>query len=101
MNIDGRLQKGDPTLVDDIAKVTTSGKNKYFYSFASKYYSHHNPTAYPIYDSYVEKVLKHFRKTNPNFNFNNDYLKQYDKFKNILIDFKTIWNRRIQSKRFR
>lgn len=56
LNIDERLANGDPTLVDDIAKVTISGKNKYFYSFASKYCSHHNPNAYPIYDSYVEKV---------------------------------------------
>ena len=53
LNIDERLRKGDPTLVDDIAKVTISGKSKYFYSFASKYCSHHNPYEYPIYDSYV------------------------------------------------
>ena len=91
LNIDERLVNGDPTLVDDIAKVTISGKNKYFYSFASKYCSHHNSTAYPIYDSYVEKVLKYFRKINPNFNFNNDDLKQYDKFKNILIDFQKLY----------
>ena len=91
LNIDERLVNGDPTLVDDIAKVTISGKNKYFYSFASKYCSHHNPTAYPIYDSYIEKVLKHFRKINPKFNFNNDDLKQYDKFKNILINFQKLY----------
>lgn len=87
LNIDERLRKGDPTLVDDIAKVTISGKSKYFYSFASKYCSHHNLYEYPIYDSYVEKVLKYFRKQNPNFNFNNDDLKQYEKFKYILIEF--------------
>lgn len=91
LNIDERLVSGDPTLVDDIAKVTISGKNKYFYSFASKYCSHHNPSAYPIYDSYVEKVLKYFRKINPNFNFNNDDLKQYNKFKNILINFQKLY----------
>ena len=91
LNIDERLQKGDPTLVDDIAKITISGKNKYFYSFASKYCSHHNPLEYPIYDSYVEKVLKYFRKINPNFNFNNEDLKQYDKFKSILITFQKLY----------
>ena len=63
-NIDERLTNGDLTLVDDIVKITISGKNKYFYSFASKYCSHHNPTVYPIYDSYVEKVLKHFINSN-------------------------------------
>lgn len=87
LNIDDRLQKGDPTLVDDISKITISGKDKHFYSFASKYCSHHNPKEYPIYDSYVEKVLKYFRKQNSNFNFDNDDLKNYEKFKEILIDF--------------
>lgn len=28
-----------------------------FYSFASKYCSHHNPLDYPIYDIYVDEVL--------------------------------------------
>ena len=96
LDIDERLSKGDPTLVDDIAKVTISGKSKYFYSFASKYCSHHNPNEYPIYDSYVEKVLKYFRKQNPNFNFNNDDLKQYEKFKKYISRLsKTIWHRGI------
>ena len=62
LNIDERLNNNDPTLVNDIAKLTINGKDKYFYSFASKYCSHHNPLNFPIYDSYVEKVLKHFRR---------------------------------------
>lgn len=85
LNIDDRLQKGDPTLVNDIAKVTIL--DKYFYSFASKYCSHHNPKEYPIYDSYVVRVLKYFKKEDKKLNFNNDDLKKYEKFKNILIDF--------------
>lgn len=92
LNIDDRLQKGDSTLVDDIARVTISGKNKYFYSFASKYCSHHNPKEYPIYDSYVEKVLKYFRKIDKFFDFNNDDLKNYEKFKEILINFKRYYS---------
>ncbi|UTW70364.1 hypothetical protein KHA80_07545 [Anaerobacillus sp. HL2] len=36
-------------------------KKKNFYSFATKYCSHHNPLDYPIYDSYVDEVLRHFR----------------------------------------
>lgn len=87
LNIDERLQNGDPTLVDDIAKVTISGKDKHFYSFASKYCSHHYPKEYPIYDSYVEKVLKYFRKQNSNFNFDNDDLKNYAQLKKVLINF--------------
>lgn len=86
LNIDDRLQKGDPTLVDDISKITISGKNKHFYSFASKYCSHHNPKEYPIYDSNVAQILKYFRKQNDYFTFDNDDLKKYEKFKEILIE---------------
>ena len=43
---------------------------------------------YPIYDSYVEKVLKYFRKTDKFFNFKNADLKDYQKFKNIIIAFR-------------
>lgn len=90
LNIDDRLQKGDPTLVDDIAKVTILGK--YFYSFASKYCSHHNPKEYPIYDSNVVRALKYFRKKNSDFDFNNDDLKKYEKFKEILIEFQKCYD---------
>ena len=92
LNIDERLDNNDPTLVNDIANVTINGKDKYFYSFASKYCSHHNPLNYPIYDSYVEKVLKHFRKENPLLKFDNNDLKDYKKFKSILIKFQQLYN---------
>ena len=76
LNIDERLKSGDETLVDDIARVTINGKKK-FYSFASKYCSHHYPTAFPIYDSYVEKVLMHFQKKDNFSNFKKNDLKNY------------------------
>lgn len=63
-NIDDRLQKGDSSLVREIANVKIGGKDKTFYSFATKYCSFHNPDAYPIYDSYIEKVLCYFQKNN-------------------------------------
>ena len=63
LDIDERLDNADPTLVQDIASVTISNKAKNFYSFASKYCSHHRPDDYPIYDSYVDTVLRYFRKT--------------------------------------
>lgn len=92
LNIDQRLAKHDPTLVDDIAKVNISGKDKYFYSFASKYCSHHQPIEYPIYDSYVEKVLKYFFKKDKLIKFENNDLKQYETFKKILLEFQKAYN---------
>ena len=91
LDIDKRLANGDPTLVNDISVVKIKEKEKHFYSFSTKYCSHHNPDVYPIYDSYVEKVLKYFRKRNPKFNFKNEDLKEYAKFKEILLKFQKIY----------
>ena len=87
LDIDERLDNADPTLVQDIASVTISNKAKNFYSFASKYCSHHRPDDYPIYDSYVDTVLRYFRKTDRFAKFNNADLKHYPTFKSILLDF--------------
>ena len=57
LGIDDRLKTGDVALVSDIQRVTINGVEKNFYSFATKYCSHHRPLDFPIYDSYVEKVL--------------------------------------------
>lgn len=88
LKIDERLRQGDVTLVNEIQNVTINGVTRKFYSFSTKYCSHHNPNEYPIYDSYVEKVLKYFRKTDKFFNFKNAELKDYQKFKNIIIAFR-------------
>lgn len=91
LNIDARLQNGDVTLVNDIAQITINGKQKNFYSFATKYCSHHFPTVFPIYDSFVEKVLIYFHKQDKFFDFQKEDLKDYSKFKNILIQFKKFY----------
>lgn len=90
LDIDGRLQEGDLTLVNDIADV--EGVDRRFYSFASKYCSHHKPNQFPIYDSYVDKVLRHFRRSDKFANFKNDDLKDYVKFKAILDEFKAYYS---------
>ena len=61
LKIDKRLKNGDPSLVNDIAHVTISGKEKVFYSFASKYCSHHNNIEFPIYDYFVDRMLMNFK----------------------------------------
>lgn len=92
LDIDKKLHMGDVSLVDDIARVDMgSGSIITFYSFASKYCSHHFPTEYPIYDSYVEKVLKYFRKADRFSDFNNNELKVYSDFKRILKEFQVYY----------
>ena len=75
MQIDERLQSGDLTLVNELALITLKKKQKNFYSFASKYCSHHNPTAFPIYDSFVEKMLVRRAKVECFFEFKKAELK--------------------------
>lgn len=96
LHIDEMLCKGDESLVGKIANIELKNnvgetKHYYFYSFASKYCSHHKPLDYPIYDSYVEKILKYFRKINKEFVFSNEDLKDYAKFKNILLNFQRLY----------
>lgn len=58
LSIDERLQAGDISLINDIIQTPLSnGKLYRCYSFATKYCSFHRPDVYPIYDSYVDKVL--------------------------------------------
>lgn len=90
LNIDSRLKNGDLTLVNDIADVKELDRR--FYSFASKYCSHHKPELFPIYDSYVDKVLRYFRNVDKFANFKNDDLKDYVKFKYILEEFKVYYS---------
>lgn len=92
LNIDDRLQKNDPTLVNDIALVNMYGNYKNFYSFATKYCSHHDPVNYPIYDKYVEKILMVLNKRDKFSNFLRKDLKNYTKFKAIVIDFIRFYN---------
>lgn len=93
LDIDERLIAGDVTLVNDIAKVNMdNGMVKNFYSFATKYCSHHNPLNFPIYDSYVDKLLRYFRDSDGFYRFNNNDLKNYIKFKNILLKFREFYN---------
>lgn len=91
LDIDYRLENGDTSLVDDIAKMTINGKKFTFYSFASKYCSHHKPKLFPIYDSYIDKVLMYFKKKDKFSLFKKEDLKSYSRFKEIIIDFQKFY----------
>lgn len=91
LDIDDRLQLGDATLVEDIADITIGGKKRRLYSFASKYCSHHNPTMYPIYDSFVDLVLRYFRKVDGFCSFADNELKNYPRFIEILNEFQRFY----------
>ena len=89
--IDARLKAGDITLVRDVQHIVIDGAEKNFYSFATKYCSHHNPYEFPIYDNYVDRVLRHFRKNGGFCNFQDEDLKDYVHFKGVLKDFRAFY----------
>ena len=90
-NIDEKLKTGDLSLVGDLAKITNNEKCFTFYSFASKYCSHHRPDVYPIYDSYVNKLLKYFRNRDKFYKFKEEDLKEYEEYTKIIHNFRTYY----------
>ena len=75
-----------------IKSIEINGKIINYYSFATKYCSYHNAVDFPIYDSYVDKVLRYFRDEDNFAKFNNTELKNYICFKKILIIFQNYYN---------
>jgi hypothetical protein len=93
LHIDERLKAGDTSLVNDIASVKWGdGTEKNFYSFATKYCSHHQPLKYAIYDSYVDKVLNYFRRKDSFSSFSDSELKNYKVFSRVLKEFQAFYH---------
>jgi hypothetical protein len=91
LKIDALLERDDLEIVDKIAEVKMNGgKTKNFFSFATKYCSHHKPKIYPIYDSYVEKMLLYFKEDNFS-DFSKDSLRSFPLYKKILMDFRKFY----------
>lgn len=91
LNIDARLKANDLSMVNVIA-ITKIGKNqRNFYSFATKYCSHHKPETYPIFDSFVEKLLMYFKNKDKFSEFKKADMKSYERYVLILKDFKMFY----------
>lgn len=88
LSIDKRLAKNDFALVNEIALVPINGtKKRNFYSFATKYCSHHKPEEYPIFDNFVEKMLMYFKGQDGFLRFKKKDMRDYPKYREILIQY--------------
>lgn len=87
---DKLLKEGNVGVVDKIAKITIKDKDWRFYSFATKYCSHHNPDMYPIYDSNVSRLLLHFNKQDNFYEkpLKAEDLRDYPAFKEVIFKFR-------------
>ena len=96
-DIDSDIKNGKEDLVNKIAVghgiKSSNPKNKLdpsdlnFYSFSTKYCSWHNHDYYPIYDSFVKKLLVAYQKRDKFSNFKTLDLKSYSVFKKVIQDF--------------
>lgn len=84
LEIDDELNNNNLDLVNKIALCKLGDKEKNFYSFASKYCAHHKPTAYSIYDSFVELALCTLNKKDPFAEFKKPDLKHYPTFIKVI-----------------
>lgn len=92
LEIDSKLIEGDIGLVNEIAKVQVStGKTINYYSFATKYCSHHRPLKYPVYDNYVDKILKYFIKIDGFYSGSLNF-REYKNFYKAVNNFKGFYN---------
>ena len=89
LKVDLAIKRGEPGVVNQIANITISNKKKNFYSFATKYCNWHNKLKYPIYDSFVDKLLRRYRDKTNFEEFKNSDLKNYAKFLEVLHKFRT------------
>lgn len=97
LDIDSRLKQGDPLLVNEISSghgiiSKKNSKEINFYSFATKYCNWHNRDSYAIYDSFVNKVLIAYKRKDNFSTFIETDLKNYTKFKKVVLDFKRFYN---------
>jgi hypothetical protein len=94
--IDEGLANGSPEIVDQIRtghgiQKSKSGIDINFYSFATKYCNWHNNEHYPIFDTYVGKILYEYQKKDEFSSFESIDLKNFNRFKEIILDFKNFY----------
>jgi len=87
--IEAALAAGLPEIIDLIAKVKVRGKIYNFFSFATKYCSWQNPTAFPIYDTHVDHCLWTLQQHNHFASFLHPDLWNYPKFVKIMTGFRS------------
>ena len=90
-NFINRVKQGDISLINEIRRHRISGQKKNFYSFATKYCHHHNPGAFPIYDSLVVKALLFFLNKEETKEYVWKKMKEYKYFKASMDDLAELW----------
>lgn len=87
-DIDGYLTAGDETAVKILTDSLHDKKQTNFYIFAVRYCVMHEPEHFPFYNAATVRALKYCRDNHDFYNFSNDELNDYGKYKKILSMFR-------------
>jgi hypothetical protein len=85
LNIDDRLERGDLSLVEDIATLVVKNKTYHVLHFASVYCNYHKPDVFPIYSDQHLDFYKGYIANN-NLPLDPGKLDTYDVFSKALND---------------
>lgn len=88
LQIDNALAQHSLAIIEAIACIELNGKRRRNYSFATKYCHWHRPDVYPIYDSYVERLLWAYQQQDGFASFRREELQEYMHYKMIHDQFK-------------
>lgn len=83
-HLDPLLEEGSPRVIDLIIGCC---QGRHYYSFATKFCSWHNPTAYVIYDGNVNECLWQYKKRDKFAAFRRDDLYDYEKLATVVRAF--------------
>ena len=89
LQIDGKIHGDSPSveIVNEMAVVKNKDKQRNNYSFATKYCHFHNENFYPIWDSYVDKLLKTYNSEDK-FSAEKSDLRNFGEYKLFLKNFR-------------
>ena len=85
LNIDERIERGDLSLVDEIAHISPNGKLYHLLHFASVYCNFHRPDTFPIYSEQHFGFYKSYIKENK-LPLDPEKINTYDVFSKALND---------------
>lgn len=87
LSVDKALSEGTIDIVGKIARVKIGSQSKYFYSFATKYCNWHSPNKFFIYDSFVDYILREYKRKFHFMEFSPEDLREYERYHRILLNF--------------
>lgn len=87
-NIDDYIVNGSAEAVDILSGNLSDKRQHDFYMFAVRYCAVHDPERYPFYNPATVRAMKYCRDNHGFYNFSNDDLLNYSKYKKLLAIFR-------------